>query len=103
MMNTNTEEDDFICVTKTGKTNTATNLAHRMAVIFKNTGLKEYTGSLHIFRRTFATQMYEDSARVEDIAAYIGDLVSTTEKYYIAIRKKATIGDKTKHIVEQYV
>ena len=44
--------------------------------------------------------MYEDGARIEDIAAYIGDLVSTTEKYYIAIRKKAKIGDKTKHIVE---
>lgn len=96
----NTSENDFICVTKTGKVNTATNLGHRMAVIFKNAGLPEYTGSLHIFRRTFATKMYEDGARVEDIAAYIGDLVSTTEKYYIAIRKKAEIGDKTKHIVE---
>lgn len=99
-MNSNVAENDFVCVTKTGKTNTATNLGHRMAVIFKNAGLPEYTGSLHIFRRTFATKMYEDGARVEDIAAYIGDLVSTTEKYYIAIRKKAKIGDKTKHIVE---
>lgn len=98
--NDNTSENDFICVTKTGKVNTATNLEHRMAVIFKNAGMEEYTGSLHIFRRTFATQMFEDGARVEDIAAYIGDLVSTTEKYYIAIRKKTKIGDKTKHIVE---
>ena len=98
--NDNNSENDFICITKTGKVNTATNLEHRMAVIFKNAGLSEYTGSLHIFRRTFATKMYEDGARVEDIAAYIGDLVSTTEKYYIAIRKKAKIGDKTKHIVE---
>ena len=71
-----------------------------MAIIFKNAGLKDHKGSLHIFRRTFATQMYKDGARIEDIAAYIGDLVSTTEKYYIAIRKKAKIGDKTKHIVE---
>ena len=37
-------EIDFICVTKTGKVNTATNLEHRMAVIFKNADLKEYTG-----------------------------------------------------------
>lgn len=96
----NVAENDYVCVTKTGKVNTATNLGHRMAVIFKNAGLEEYTGSLHIFRRTFATKMYEDGARIEDIAAYIGDLVSTTEKYYIAIRKKAKIGDKTKHIVE---
>ena len=100
VMNSNIAENDFVCVTKTGKTNTATNLGHRMAVIFKNAGLSEYTGSLHIFRRTFATKMYEDGARVEDIAAYIGDLVSTTEKYYIAIRKKVKLGEKTKHIVE---
>ena len=93
-------ENDFVCITKTGKTNTATNLEHRMAVIFKNAGLTEYTGALHIFRRTFATRMYEEGARVEDIAAYIGDLVSTTEKYYIAIRKKVKLGEKTKHIVE---
>ena len=77
-----------------------TNLGYRMAMIFKNVGLSEYTGSLHIFRRTFATKMYEDGARVEDIAAYIGDLVSTTEKYYIAVRKKVKLGEKTKHIVE---
>ena len=93
-------ENDFVCVTKTGKVNTATNLEHRMAVIFKNAGLTEYTGALHIFRRTFATRMYEENARIEDIAAYIGDLVSTTEKYYIAIRKKVKLGEKTKHIVE---
>lgn len=62
-MNTNTEEDDYICITKTGKTNTATNLAHRMAVIFENAELKEYTGSLHICRKTFATQMYDDGAK----------------------------------------
>lgn len=100
VQNTNTSENDFICVTKSGKSNTATNLEHRMSLIFKNAGLTEYTGALHVFRRTFATRMYEAGARVEDIAAYIGDLVSTTEKYYIAIRKKVKLGEKTKHIVE---
>ncbi|MBQ9991242.1 MAG: hypothetical protein IJP31_09955 [Lachnospiraceae bacterium] len=44
--------------------------------------------------------MYEEGARLEGIAAYIGDLVSTTEKYYIAIRKKVKLGEKTKHIAE---
>ena len=99
-LNENTADNDFVCVTKTGKTNTATNLEHRMAVIFKNAGLTEYSGALHVFRRTFATRMYEDGARIEDIAAYIGDLVSTTEKYYVAIRKKVKLGQQTKHIVE---
>ena len=62
--------------------------------------LVDYTGALHIFGRTFATQMYEEGARVKDIAAYIGDLASTTEQYYIAARKKVKVGDKSKHIVE---
>ena len=95
-----TEADDLVITTKSGKANTATNLEHRMATIFKNAGLVEYTGALHIFRRTFATQMYEEGARVKDIAAYIGDLASTTEQYYIAARKKVKVGDKSKHIVE---
>lgn len=95
-----TEAEDLVVTTKSGKANTATNLEHRMATIFKNSGLVEYTGALHIFRRTFATQMYEEGARVKDIAAYIGDLASTTEQYYIAARKKVKVGDKSKHIVE---
>lgn len=43
---------------------------------------------LHIFRRTFATRMYKNGARVKEIAAYIGDLESITERYYIAVCKK---------------
>lgn len=84
----NCELDDLITPTMTGKMNTASNLEHRMKVIFKNAGLEEVEGGLHILRKTFATQMYESGARVEEIAAYIGDLESTTRKYYIAIRKK---------------
>lgn len=95
-----TEAEDLVVTTKSGRENTATNLEHRMATIFRNAGLVEYTGALHIFRRTFATQMYEEGARVKDIAAYIGDLASTTEQYYIAARKKVKVGDKSKHIVE---
>lgn len=81
-------KEALIVTTQTGKPQTATNLEHRAAVIFKNAGLGNYTGGLHIFRRTFATRMYEKGARVADIAAYIGDLESTTMQYYIAKRKK---------------
>ena len=81
-------DDSLIVTTKTGRAQTATNLEHRAAVIFKNAGLGNYRGGLHIFRRTFATRMYERGARVADIAAYIGDLESTTMQYYIAKRKK---------------
>lgn len=92
-------ENDLIAPTLTGKMNTASNLEHRMKVIMKNAGLEDVEGGLHIFRRTFATRMYEQGARVEEIAAYIGDLESTTRKYYIAIRKKHVTEKGIKQVV----
>nr|WP_300912868.1 site-specific integrase [uncultured Acetatifactor sp.] len=91
--------DALVITTKTGRQNTATNLQHRMKVIFHNAGLDSYSGGLHIFRRTFATNMYDAGARVEEIAAYIGDLESTTRRYYIAIRKKVSVQGIEKQIV----
>ena len=44
--------------------------------------------------------MYENGARVEEIAAYIGDLESTTRKYYIAIRKKIMADGMVKQVVK---
>lgn len=89
----------LIAKTRTGKPNTATNLEHRMATIFRNAGLYGLKGGLHIFRRTFATRMYENGARVKEIAAYIGDLESTTERYYIAVRKKILEDGMAKQVV----
>ena len=87
--------DEFIVTTKTGKINTASNLEHRMKVIMKNAELQGVKGGLHIFRKTFATRMY-----VEEIAAYIGDLESTTQKYYIAIRKKVVSNGEVRQVVK---
>ena len=92
-------EEDFIIRTKTGQPNTTTNIEHCTATIFKNAGLTELKGGVHIFRRTFATRMYERGARVKEIAAYIGDLESTTERYYISVRKKFKDGDSMKQVV----
>ena len=92
--------DEFITLTRSGRLNTASNLEHRMKTIMKNAGLEDIKGGLHIFRKTFATRMYENGARVEEIAAYIGDLESTTRKYYIAIRKKVVSGKETKQVVK---
>lgn len=50
-----TEAEDLVVTAKSGKANVATNLEHRMDTIFKNAGLVECTGALHILRRTFAT------------------------------------------------
>lgn len=61
--------------------------------------MTQLKGGLHIFRRTFATRMYENGARVKEIAAYIGDLESTTEQYYIAVRKKIVEDGEAKQIV----
>ncbi len=94
------EPDEFVALTKTGNINTASNLEHRLKIILKNAGLGDIKGGLHILRKTFATTMYENGARVEQIAAYIGDLESTTKKYYIAIRKKAVSRGKVTKIVK---
>ena len=43
--------------------------------------------------------MYEKGADAKTIAAYIGDLESTTLKYYIAVRKKMRIGNDMRQVV----
>ncbi|MBR1851616.1 MAG: tyrosine-type recombinase/integrase [Lachnospiraceae bacterium] len=95
-----TGQDDFVITTSTGRPNTATNLEHGAATIFRKIGMPEQKGGVHIFRRTFATNMYDHGARVKEIAAYIGDLESTTERYYIAARKKRIIDGEVVQIVE---
>ena len=92
-------QDDFVVVTQTGKPNTTTNIEHRMQTTYHNAGLTHLNGGVHILRKTFATEMYEQGARIKEIAAYIGDLESTTERYYIAVRKKRLIDGKEEHIV----
>ncbi|MCM1540416.1 MAG: hypothetical protein NC121_04065 [Blautia sp.] len=44
--------------------------------------------------------MYEKGEWTKEIAAYIGDLESATEKYYIAVRKKRVVESKVQQIVE---
>lgn len=92
-------DSDYVCVTSTGRANTASNVEHGCATIFRKIGLSELKGGLHIFRRTFATNAYRQGKRVKDIAAYIGDLESTTLKYYIASRQKMEMNGTTHQIV----
>ena len=65
----------------------------------KNAGLSQINGGCHILRKTFATSRYEENWRVEEIAAYIGDLESTVRKCYIAIRKKMVRDGKITNVV----
>lgn len=93
-------DDDYITPTRTGKVNSASNLEHRMKTIMKHAGMGNVKGGLHIFRKTFATRMYDQGAAVGEIAAYIGDLESTTSKYYIAKRKKVVSNGQTYQVVQ---
>ncbi len=92
-------DDELICRTRTGEAYTGTKMAHCMETIYSKLGSETKISGLHILRRTFATRMYENGAGVKEIAAYIGDLESTTMQYYIAARKKIKIKDK----LNQYV
>lgn len=92
-------EEDFVIITQTGKANTTTNLEHRMATIYRNAGLNHLKGGLHILRKTFASNCFERGNRTEYIAAYIGNLPSTCERYYISMREKRIVDGKEEHIV----
>ena len=94
----NRGKNKLVCITNNDKPNTATNLEHRLTVICKNAGLAGISG-LHTFRRTFATKLYSNGARTKEIAAYIGDLPSTTEHYYIGVRRKVLIGHDAIEVV----
>lgn len=79
--------------------NTANKLEYRANQIYKSLKFPSEISGLHILRRTFATRWYNKGARVADIAAYIGDLESTTQKYYIAKRKRQIInGESTVYV-----
>lgn len=93
------KKDELICRTKTGNQYTATMLEHCMGTIYKHIPFITKVSGLHIFRRTFATRMYEAGADTKEIAAYIGDLESTTMQYYIAARKKMVVGNEIRQVV----
>lgn len=96
---THRDAEDLICLTRNGEPYTATMVEHLVNTVYRAANLDESISGLHIFRRTFATNMYDQGAGAKEIAAYIGDLESTTLKYYIAARKDMKVGATTKKIV----
>lgn len=89
--------NDYIIATRSGNPNTATNMEARIRRVFRDSGIftgEQETGSLHIFRRTFATDCYyKKNIPLKLIAAYMGDLESTVLRYYIAAREKIVSAD----------
>lgn len=71
----------------------------RAVAIYRAADLEVLGGSLHVLRRTLATRMYDNGAPIKQIASYIGDSEATTEKYYIAVRKKIVSEGKVTQIV----
>lgn len=92
-----TKNQDYIAATRMGTPNTDTNIEHRMKKVFRDAGIftdNNETGSLHIFRRTFATKCYYDlGIPLKTIAAYMGDKPETIMTYYIAAREKMVSAD----------
>ena len=91
--------ENLVAPTLTGKMNTTSNMENRLRVIMKNAGLGHVKGGCHLLRKTFATDRYQEGWRIEQIAAYIGDLESTTRKYYVAIRRKMIHDGKVTNVV----
>ena len=94
-----TDDDDFVVSSNEGKPITATTLEHSVNLIYKGASLEDVSG-LHILRRTFATNCAQKGATNKQIAEYIGNLPSTTEKYYIGVRQAKILDGKKAHVVE---
>ena len=92
-----TDPDDFIGATRMGTPNRASNLEHRMQKVYRDAGIYtdgNETGSLHILRRTFATDCYYNKGiPLKTTAAYMGDRPETIMEYYIAAREKTVSAD----------
>ena len=92
-----TKPEDFIGATRMGNPNTDTNLEHRMKKVYRDAGIyigEDETGSLHILRRTFATDCYYNKGiPLKTIAAYMGDRPETIMTYYIAARERTVSAD----------
>jgi integrase len=90
--------EDYICRIN-GKPLTATIMDRKIKNIYREAGLGEYSGC-HVLRRTFASRQYANGGLPKEISEYIGNLPTTTEKYYIGVRRKIVKGDKALYIVE---
>ena len=91
---------EFVTITNTGNLNTASNLEARVHKIYTDMGREaEYGYSLHVLRRTFATNLFDKGIPIKSIAAYIGDLETTVSEYYIAAREARYINGQKISVV----
>ncbi len=82
-------ETDYFVLNSANKPTDSSKFVKRINTVYRRAGLPEDIGGAHVLRRTFATTKFNNGARIEMIAEYIGDLTSTVERYYI--NKKSTL------------
>lgn len=90
--------DDHILINSRGNPYNSTTYGNAINKIYAKAGLCNISGA-HILRRTCATNMYEDGARIEDIAAYLGDSKEVIEKHYIFLKTTIKQGDKVLNVI----
>ena len=96
----NKNPNDYICLTKTGKNYTATDVEKIVNTLYRNAGIGDHVSALHILRRTFATELFDKGYPIKRIAEYLGDDESTVARYYVAARKTKEVGGKRIAVVE---
>jgi len=94
-----TKDDDYIILNTKQKPTNPSNFDANLKKIYAAAGFREGIGGAHLLRRTFATGLYDAGADIKAIAAYIGDLESTTSAHYIASRKRIVVGNETRNVV----
>ena len=87
-VSSNTNPDDYILLSKSNNPTTPRLYDKRINEYLVEAGLPSEVSGAHIFRRTLATKMYKDGARVEDIAAYLGDRPETILAHYISLTQR---------------
>lgn len=80
--------EDYILLNQRNHPTTPRLYDKRINENFAAAGLPSDVSGAHIFRRTLATKMYKDGARVEDIAAYLGDRPETILAHYISLTQR---------------
>lgn len=87
-VSSNINPDDYILLSKSNNPTTPRLYDKRINEYLVEAGLPSEVSGAHIFRRTLATKMYKDGARVEDIAAYLGDRPETILAHYISLTQR---------------
>ena len=92
--------DDYIILSRSGTPTDSRQYYPRINDYYQEAGMPEGITGAHILRRTIATKMYKEGARVEDIAAYLGDRPETILKHYICLSEQIISEDEVINVIK---